>query len=227
MVRGLRWVGVSSLAVVLLGCLPKKLAAGSDAGPDAVASAAAAVPEAAPAPLAANEADVTKYPAQKADSEALVTRMYAHVRTEASPTGGTLVATLKPETHVDLVADHEGFDLVVFPDPSDGTRKLMGWTAHAVFGAYVPVHEETTDAGHPAVVDAGGATVVDAGLAKPLPAKPLDVRRGANGICPAGYAACGPFACRLSCTSDAACGLATAHCMGGLCMGPGALPCMR
>jgi hypothetical protein len=62
----------------------------------------------------------------------------------------------------------------------------------------------------------------DAGV-PPKPSKPLDVKQEA-GKCPAGYSVCG-IACRLTCKADADCGLATAHCQGGFCLGPGAVPC--
>lgn len=224
MVRTWRWLGVSSVAFLLLGCPPKK--SGEDAGVDASASAAV---EAAPAPLAANEADVTKYPNQSADSQSATTKVLAHVRTEASLTGGTLVASLKAGTDVNVVGDHSGFDLVVFPDPNDGSRKLMGWTSHTVFGAnFVPVHVDggavvVVDGGTPiVVVDAGPApSTTDGGAA---PAKHLDVKKNPDGSCPGGYKTCGAM-CRLGCSADADCGLATAHCTGGYCMGPGAQPC--
>jgi len=232
MVGTWRWLGVSSMALVLLGCPPKKAA--EDGGADA---SAAATPEAAPAPLAANEADVTKYPGQGTDSSQVTTKTLAHVRTEASTTGGTLVASLKAGTDVTVISDHSGFDLIVFPDPNDGSRKLMGWTSHTVFGAnFVPIHVDggalvVTDAGTIVVVTDGGAVVVpDAGTtptvadAGPAPAKKLDVKKNADGSCPGGYKTCGAM-CRLGCTADADCGLSTAKCTGGFCLGPGAVPC--
>jgi hypothetical protein len=84
------------------------------------------------------------------------------------------------------------------------------------FCAIGPRGNGKADAGAPAV------RTVDAGAAPP--AKRLDVRKSAAGACPAGYAVCGA-ACRLTCKSTAECGLATAHCTGGFCEGPGALPC--
>lgn len=70
----------------------------------------------------------------------------------------------------------------------------------------------------------------DAGAHAPPPAAPaalpkhLDVRKGPNGACPAGYLACGA-ACRLSCKSATECDVAGARCVAGMCEGPGAQPC--
>ena len=86
--------------------------------------------------------------------------------------------------------------------------------------------------GHAKAGDAGvtPATLADAGKPSPTqtpdagaPTKKLDVKE-VGGRCPAGYQACGAM-CRLSCSKDSDCGLATAHCKAGLCMGPGAAPC--
>jgi len=209
------WVGVSAMAVVLLGC-PKKPGAGdAGAGDAAPSTASSAVEAAAPAPTAgANDADVTKYAGQNADNmEALTTRMEAHARTETGATGGKLVASLKPGTSAQRMADHEGYDLVLFADPADATRMLEGWVVQSAFGT-LP-HYVVTDGGTVPVV------VADAG---PKPSKPLDVKKSATGTCPGGYASCGAM-CRATCAADADCGLATAKCSAGFCMGPGASPC--
>jgi hypothetical protein len=76
-------------------------------------------------------------------------------------------------------------------------------------------------------VPSAGPTVTavpEAGPA-PHPTRPLDVKQQ-NGACPGGYATCGAL-CRLQCASDADCGLASAHCRAGFCLGPGAQPCAR
>jgi hypothetical protein len=74
------------------------------------------------------------------------------------------------------------------------------------------------------ITDAG--PVLDAGVpdANKGPTRPLDEKKNANGTCNAGYASCGAM-CRLTCKADGDCGLATAHCTGGFCLGPGAQPC--
>jgi hypothetical protein len=159
--------------------------------------------------VGANDADVTKYPDQNADNQdALTTRMTANARTEASNTGGKLVATIKAGTAVTRLADHEGYDLVVFPDPSDSTRQLEGWVSQNDFGA-VP---------HGSVV----VTTTDGGAPKQR-TTPLDIKKPAAG-CPGGYGSCGAM-CRATCKVDADCDLSTAHCSAGFCLGPGAVPC--
>jgi len=83
-------------------------------------------------------------------------------------------------------------------------------------------------ASRPKVGDAGAvppapAAPKDAG--PPGPVKKLDVKL-VGGQCPAGYRACGA-GCRLTCTKDADCEFATAHCLSGYCLGPGATPCAK
>ncbi len=211
MVRTVRWLGLSAVAVVLMGCPKKPGASDAGAGDAAPASSASAAAEAA-APAAAiggNDSDVTKYPAQNADNQdALTTRVTANARTEIGPTGGKLVATLKPGTAATRIADHEGYDLVVFADPSDATKQLEGWVAQGDFGA-VP---------HNVVV-----VTTDGGAPKQR-TTPLDIKKPASGTCPGGYGSCGAM-CRATCKADADCELSTAHCSAGFCLGPGAVPC--
>jgi hypothetical protein len=71
--------------------------------------------------------------------------------------------------------------------------------------------------------DAGPEPHADAGAPS---ARPLDVKPGPDGKCAAGYAKCAAI-CRMTCKADADCGLATARCQGGFCLGPGAQPCGR
>lgn len=210
-----RWGLVLSASFVLLGCPLKKPSETEDAG--AAPSASAAVEAAAP--VAANDANVTHYPDQTPGAnEALTVHTTASARTEASATGGTVVAQLHPGTEANKLAEHNGFELVVFNDPSNASQKLEGWVIHTAF-AYVPVTH--VDGG--VVTTDGGSTpvVVDAGGCKP---QPLDIKKNTNGTCNAGYAACGAM-CRMSCKADADCCLSTAHCTGGFCLGPGAAPC--
>jgi hypothetical protein len=205
MIRTWRWLVVSSCACILLGCPPKK--PGDDAGADGAASASA-VPEAAPAPVAANDSDVTKYPDQGNDYMApLTVRMTANTRTEASSTAGKVVGQIKAGETVDEVADHGGFDLVVFPDPSDATRKLEGWAPHTIFTAQ-PIHY--VDGGIPVPV------VVDAGPTPPPSTGFVCVKQNPPGTCRAGYSVSGAV-CRTTCSVASDCKGPDPKCNGGKC----------
>jgi hypothetical protein len=165
----------------------------------------------AAAPVAANDGDVTHYPDQApGNNETLTTHVQVAARTEASSTGGKLVAELRSGTQAQKLADHEGFDLVVFPDPSNASQKLEGWVHATAFGGVAPPHVITDGGATPAAVDAGAC-------------KPLDAKKSGT-ACPAGYSACGA-ACRLTCSKDADCCFAGAVCQGGQCLGKGAAPC--
>ena len=194
--------------MVLLGCPFKKPGDNVDAGP--AASASAIVEAGPPAPAGpTNDSEVTHYPDQTpANNETLTTRMNSTARTEASSTGGKVVGTIKAGTATTKLADHEGFDLVTYPDPNNAGQTLEGWVNHVDFGASGP---------GPAPTHSGGAPT-------PCKPQPLDEKKNANGSCNAGYAACGAM-CRMACKADADCCLSTAHCTGGYCLGPGAAPC--
>ena len=215
MLRTLQWATLLSLCVVLLGCPSLLKKQGEDAGADGGPAASASVEAAAPNAVASNDADVTHYPDQNpGNNETLTTRMMVAARTEASTTGGKLVTELKAGTQTQKLADHEGFDLVVFPDPKDATSKLEGWVHGTAFGAFVPVHVDggTTP---PAATDGGSAPAC-----KP-PA--LDVHQ-VNGACGAGYAKCGAM-CRFACKTDTDCCTAGVTCQGGVCVGAGHAAC--
>lgn len=206
MLRTWQWAIVSSMSVALLGCPGMLKKKGEDAGGDAgpAASASAPAEAAAPVAVASNDSDVTHYPDQTAaNNETITTRMNAPARTEASYTGGKLVAEVRAGTPATKLADHEGFDLVVFPDPKDATQKLEGWVHASAFGAVapVPVH----------VVDGGGAPPA---ACKP---QPLNIHQN-NGNCPASYAKCAA-GCRLTCKADADCCSPGVTCQSGLCGG--------
>lgn len=197
MVRTWRWVCVSSVACLLLGCPHKN--SGQDAGADAAPSASAA-PEAAP-PAAANDSDVTKYPDQNPDNMApLTARVTVNVRTETGSTGGKLVGPIKAGTQVSEVADHEGYDLVVYPDPNDSTHNLEGWAIHTAFVGDT----------HPVVVTDGGV--------KPTPPSTgyVCVKQIGPNKCPPGYAVSGAV-CRVPCSSAGDCHGPDPKCNEGKC----------
>jgi hypothetical protein len=142
MVRALRWFAVASTACVLFGC-PKKNAA-TDGGADDGAAAVAAEAAAAPAAAAANEASVTRYPDETAVNHVSQTTRWttSNIRTQAGNNAGDLVAVVKAGTDVDKIAERQGYYLVIFTDPSDATRKEMGWVSQAVFTPEPP-HKHT------------------------------------------------------------------------------------
>jgi hypothetical protein len=196
--------------------------AAADAGQEAAVGEA--LPEAGAAPgatEAVNASEMTRYPDEKpVDHAPLTAATDGQLRTQAP--GGDLVIFLKKGTEVQKIAEHENFYLVLADDPKDPAKKLMGWAAESVFGGAAPHRAE------PEVRGDGGAPhgAADAGTKPapaPGPAKPLDVKK-VNNACPPGYAACGAE-CRLTCKADAECGIATAKCTGGFCLGPGAVPC--
>jgi hypothetical protein len=220
MMRAWRCFALAAMASGVMSCsLLKKPGAAVDGGEDGPV-ASAAVPEAGPNGEAVNASEMTRYPDEKpVDHAPLTAEESASLRTQAG-SAGDLVVVLKRGTEVQKLAEHQGFYLVLADDPKDPSRKLMGWVAESVFGA--PQRraepEPRGDGGSAPHVAADGGT-----KPSPGPIKPLDVHK-TNGTCPPGYASCGAV-CRLTCKADAECGEATAHCTGGFCLGPGAVPC--
>jgi hypothetical protein len=221
-------LGVAAFASGVLACSMLKLpGAAVDAGQEAaVSEAPVASPEAAPAGAvdAVNASEMTRYPDEKpVDHAPITTESGGSMRTQAG-TGGDLVIVLKRGTEVEKIAEHDVYYLVLADDPKDPTRKLMGWIAESAFSGAMPRKGEPEPRGDGGAVPPPPHAVADAGTKPaPGPAKPLDVKK-VNNTCPPGYAACGAM-CRLSCKTDAECGLSTAHCSAGFCMGPGAVPC--
>ena len=220
------WGAWLCVAGVLSGCSMLKKAP-ADAGDEGGAEAAVAVVEAAAPAVAVNEADVTRYPDEKATAgSTLTTEGPAELRTEVGP-GGKLVVDLKKGTEVDKVAEHANHYLVIAEDPRDATRKLMGWSGEGAFtgggyghGSLVP---HAGDGGAVAAGDAGHAVAsADAGGgAPPAPATPAAaggscVKQGAGGTCPAGFKANGAV-CRFVCKAPTDCKGPDPKCNGGLC----------
>ncbi len=220
-------VAVTAMASALMACSLLKKPGSVDGGEDGASEAsAAATPEAGPVGEAVNESEMTRYPDEKpVDHAPLTAEAGGSLRTQAGP-GGDLVIVLKRGTEVQKVAEHGGYYLVLADDPKDATRKLMGWVSESAFsGGAGPGHHN-----EPETRDGGAAppphVVADAGTKPtppPGPAKPLDVHK-TNGTCPPGYASCAAV-CRMTCKTDAECGVSTAHCAAGFCMGPGASAC--
>jgi hypothetical protein len=191
-----------------------------DAGEAGVEASASAEVEAAPAPLAANVADVTRYPQEKPESgTGTIEEAMASLHTEIGAKGG-LVAVLKKGAVVDKIAEHEGFSLVVADDPKDPSRKVMGWTGNYAF-ALLHKHDAGVlgDAG--VLADGGaGPAQVDGGPAPTPSGQPASdivcVKQGAGGACPSGFVASNAV-CRTPCTKAADCKGQGAKCNGGKC----------
>jgi hypothetical protein len=134
MVRGLRMFAVLAFgSAVLMACPPKK-SGGADGGGDA-APVTSASADAASAALAANEADISRYPDETPVNHSPMTTVWliADVRTQAGSGAGNVIADLVKGTNVDKIAERQGYYLVIFTDPSDATRKEMGWVSQAIF----------------------------------------------------------------------------------------------
>jgi hypothetical protein len=125
MVETSRWILL--LLPWVVAC--SKSSAPHDAGTEAAAPSASVVHEAgSPEAGAANQDEVTHYPDQHVDArETVRARWGAWARTEASVTGGKVVHEIRAGIEAQRLADHDGFDLVVFPDPGDPSRTLEGW----------------------------------------------------------------------------------------------------
>ena len=172
--RGLALVGVT---VGLLGC-PEKKAAPADAEAEAAPTASATV--AAPAPEAANEGDIKRYPGVETKLDhlsATIAAYVATVRSDAS-SGASLVAVLKKGTDTQKLAQKDTFYLVTFNDPGTPGRKVMGWVDQKAFIAVIwdaSKHFITCPAGQAAIV-------LDIGEQCITPCDP------ANDKCPGGQA---------------------------------------
>ena len=227
---------VVALASGVVACSMLKKLGPADAGEDSgLSEASAAVPAASAAtPEAVNASEMTRYPDEKPVDHAPITTEAGGAMRSQAGTGGDLVIVLKRGTEVEKLAEHDVYYLVLADDPKDPTRKLMGWIAESAFSGGAPHQNEPErradgGAAPPVPTAPPHVAVVDAGT-KPAPtptapSKPLDVKK-INNTCPPGYATCGAM-CRLSCKTDAECGLSTAHCSAGFCLGPGAVPCSK
>ncbi|MBS2011315.1 MAG: hypothetical protein JST00_00270 [Deltaproteobacteria bacterium] len=151
--------------VLATGC-PKKGGGDQDAAPEA-APVVEAAEAAAPAPVAKNAADISRFGAEKpiANETAKLVDAFNTVRT--GPGQGQTVATLKAGTDVTKIAEHQNSFLITFADPKDANTLLMGWVGKGAFVADIVI----VDAGpkDAAVVDAAKPPVPDAGPAGPCP----------------------------------------------------------
>lgn len=152
-------------ALLATGC-PKKGGDEQDAAPEA--APVAEVPEAAaPAPVAKNAADVSRFGAEKPVANEVAKLVDAFNTVRTGPGQGSTVATLRAGTDVTKIAEHQNNFLITFADPKDPASVLMGWVAKGAFVADIIVDAGLRDA---AVVDAAKPPVPDAGPAGACPA---------------------------------------------------------
>jgi len=162
--RRFRAIHLVTLATLTLGIgacdMLKKMKGGADADAEADAATAVADPvDAAPAapapvatgPVASNEDDVARFPDEtKLESVAATVQRYVDVR--EVPQNGKVVSSLNKGAAVAQVAQRKEYFLVVFDNPKDTSKKMMGWVHSSVFSAVV------ADAGVKVLTCAAGET---------------------------------------------------------------------
>ena len=192
-----QWITVSSVVCLTAGCHLPGLggSAGTDAGPDALAASDGAVDGMSVGAPGSCPGGQVPILLQNGSPYCVM----SCAKPADCPTGWTCDG--------DGVLDSEGVAGAAVKFCNQAGR-------HSVLATVT-----APDGGKTVVADAGKPTVADAG-----PAKLLDVKQSPPGKCPAGYAVCGAM-CRLHCAKDGDCGLGTAHCQGGFCLGPNARAC--
>jgi hypothetical protein len=120
----------AAVLATLTGCPRKKPSTEVDAG-----VAETPVVDAAPAPLAANEADVTRFPDETKLDRVAATVLAGVTNVRKAPPSGAVITTIPKGTVVLEHAQKDKFFLVSFDDPKDPTKKLMGWVFQDAFSA--------------------------------------------------------------------------------------------
>lgn len=142
---------------------------GADAGADAEADATAAV-DAAPAseavagaanaaptveaPKGANENDVARFP-DETRLENVAASVLSSGTVREAPVTGNVVTTLAKGAAVTKISQRGQYFLVVFQDPKDASRQLMGWIHQNAFSAVA-----VADAGVKTITCAAGETAL-------------------------------------------------------------------
>jgi len=157
--RGISIVTLVAVSVSACGMFKKK--GEDDAGPDdaqaadaADEAAAAATPATTAPPVAANVDDIARFPDEtKIDNTAATIQRPTNVR--EVPQSGKVVAALSKGGAVVQIAQRKEFFLVVFDNPKDATKKLMGWVPADSFTAAA-----VADAGIKAITCGVGETAL-------------------------------------------------------------------
>jgi len=139
--RGLFAISFAATVITAAGCgfLKKKDEdAGADdaaaAAVDPDAAAAAATPPPAALPAATNVDDIARFPDEtKLENVAATIQRFSNAR--EVPVSGKVVSALGKGTAVTQIAQRKEFFLVVFDNPKDATKKLMGWVPADSFTA--------------------------------------------------------------------------------------------
>jgi hypothetical protein len=211
MIRAWRTIGLATMAFVLVACSRQKRIA-ADAGGDLDDAALRSSPEAGQPPPSAVPTLANPEP--------------SHKRSGSRCPGAEVAIWLQAgeEACVIECKGHSGCPAGWACD-GDGLLANGGRPGNPIQFCRIASRAKALDAGPLP------ATAVDAGTPPPpvrqpdagSPAKRFDVKQ-VNGQCPGGYRTCGAM-CRLTCANEGDCGLATATCQGGFCLGPGVQPC--
>jgi hypothetical protein len=138
--RGRFWHGVLFLGVAatIAGC-PGMMKKGDDGGAAAgegggsTTTTQVDATTASATPDAVNASDIHRYPDEnKLDNQAAtIQAQVANVKTGAGT--GDLISVLKKGTDTTRIADRSDFTLIVYKDPSNASKNLMGWVAKSAF----------------------------------------------------------------------------------------------
>jgi hypothetical protein len=208
MIRTWRCLALATMVFASLACARRKPGAADAGGVVEDGAAVGSSPETGPPPPAPVPTLANPEPARKPAG--------------ARCPGAEVAIVLQPgeEACVIECKGHAGCPAGWACD-GDGLLATNGRPGNPIQFCRIASRVKAADAGPlltalPALVDAGGSGP---------PARRLDVKQ-VNGQCPGGYRTCGAL-CRMTCGKNSDCGLATASCQGGFCLGPGVQPCAK
>jgi hypothetical protein len=128
---GRRTLLLLSILAALAGCKSKAGATNADGG--------AATADAAPRPLASNQAKIIRYKDETDVDPPTGVIQWAAENVYTAAGGTDLIVTLRRGTDVQKIARRDNFQLLVFVNPGDPTDHLMGWINDEAFRPE-PVH---------------------------------------------------------------------------------------